>query len=288
MSTGSGAPPARRAAEAWGRGGGEEDEEEQEDDGDATINSVPMIPVEHMGNNTFEMRRGFEGDEEVQIAFKRVADNLQEEHFLNRAAVLVSETSADREARALTGNAFGRTSHVELIIRLNRYATVRFSIYRGTLDASGQLHPGFVHAKSLNIERLDDDYDVFSFNVDRKDQAIAIKFFEAQLGAHFNYVGYYSNFALPVLMQTGVRSFEISMLHEVPRSGWFCSELIHTALQAMLARDGRSRVYEWEASIATASPCASTPNSLFRVFSTAGDSRQTRAIRQTSNRGIVL
>jgi hypothetical protein len=115
MSTGHGAPHTRRATEARAREG----EDEGEDD-DATISAVPVIMVEHVGSTTFEMRRGFDGDEEVQIAFKRVSDNLQDEHILNRAAVLVSETRADREARALTGNAFGRTSHVELIVRMSR------------------------------------------------------------------------------------------------------------------------------------------------------------------------
>lgn len=186
--------------------------------------------------------------EYVLLAFRRT-NELQDgdsEHYLNRWAAAWTRLPDDQPP----GGCF---CHVELCIAFQYEQWYRVSINKktATLDAKTnklRWFPGTVHCKPIDAQTLC-KYTLLKIPVARSEQARAVQFLEAQIGAPFNYTGYLLNGLIRA--HYGPRRFTAALLQH--RSRFYCSQLVCCLLQAV-----RPKRFDY------LDACLESPNSLYR------------------------
>ena len=227
-----------------------------------TTPAAAYVNLEEVERGEFRALPGFSPDErldKIQLVFRHLGDAATG-HWANTLAARLTAEPGDVHP-------LGKFCHVELCMEQSPNVWYRFSINKktGTMDAKGKItyEKGRVHG--LEISPGADEmknYTVMILQVPRKNQLVAWKFLDCQIGAPFNMFAYVANvFWLVYLFPRpfGLYHFDERLLRE--QRTWFCSELVMTALQAM----GINCYVHHKETKKLLQPRASNPNMLFRL-----------------------
>lgn len=209
------------------------------------------------------------GADEVRLGF-RCLSTMKRDHILNYTAAALTTTPVD----VYRGGRYGNMCHCELMTRANEKTWLRSSIYLKQMDPeTGKLVPASWHCKVTDSSAWDSKYEFVCLNVPRAAQTRGVKFLITQGGVPFNHKSYYYNI---LGADFGTRKFSPALLHE-KADGWYCTEGITAALQAMASHPSVKRRSQWEkrhgvteshwSEVVNSLACNHTnPNSLYRAL----------------------